>query len=99
MGTIYIEEYGSIGSDANRDASVNDLKTLLALTKDASTSSSSENVVLNEGTRQVSIYGVEAHRVVIGSDTTASVYAFIPAGQFRDFGVSAGATLYYELDA
>lgn len=99
MGTIYIEEYGSVGSDANRNAPISDLKTLLALTKDATTSATAESITLGLNTRQITIYAVEAHRVCLGSDTTSSVYAFIPEGQTRDFGVPKGAVLYYELDA
>ena len=99
MGTIYIEEYGSIGSDANRDAPLSDLNTQLALTKDATTSSTAESIVLNGGTRQVTIYAVEDHRVCVTSDTTDTKYAIVAAGSYRDFGVTPGSTLYYELDA
>ena len=99
MGTVYIEEYGSLGSVANRDAPISDLNTLLVTTKDATTSGTAGNVVLGDGSRVVTIYAVEAHRICIGSDTTATTYAIIPAGQVRSFGVNAGETLYYELDA
>lgn len=99
MGTIYIEEYGSVGSDANRNAPVSDLKTLLALTKDATTSTTAESVTLGINTRQITVQAVEAHRVCLETDTTATLYAFIPAGERRDFGVPKGAVLYYELDA
>ena len=99
MGTIIIEQYGSVGSDANRDAPIADLKTLYVTTVDATTSSSAESVVLGASTRFVTVYGVEAHRLCVGSDTTSTIYAYIPAGQLRDFGVKGGETLYYELDA
>ena len=99
MGTIYIEEYGSIGCEANRDAPISDLNTLLGLTKDATTSSTAESITLTEGTRQVTLYAAEDHRVCITSDTSATKYAFLPGAVFRSFGVEPGDTLYYELDA
>ena len=99
MGTIYIEEYGATGCDANRNVSVIDLNTLLVLTKNATTSSSADSVTLNLNTRLISVRAVEAHRVCLKTDTTASVYALIPAGEFRYFGVPKGAVLFYELDA
>lgn len=99
MGTIYIEEYSEIGSAANADAPVQYLNSLLALTKDATTSSTAESVTLNQHAKSVSIYAVEAHRVCMTSDTSADKYTIIPAGQIRDFGVKPGDTLYYELDA
>lgn len=99
MGTIRIEQYGSVGSAANRDAPVPDLNTLLVTTKDATTSTSAESITLALGTRAICVYAVEDHRVCLTTDTSASLYATIPAGQFRDFGVPQGAVLYYELDA
>ena len=99
MGTIYIEEYGNAGTNGQRDVQVPDLNTLLALTKDATTSNTAESITLNAGTRVVSVYAAEAHRLCIGSDTTATIYAYIPATTRLDFGVNAGDTLYYELDA
>lgn len=99
MGTIYIEEYGAVGSAANRDAPIADLKTLLETTKDATTSSAAESKTLNINTKVITIYAVETHRVCVGSDTTASIYAILPAGATRDFGVKQGDVLYYELDA
>jgi hypothetical protein len=99
MGTIVIEEYVNVGSDANTDAPVFDLNSLRNTTVDATTSTTAESVTLNSKTRIVSIYAVEAHRVAIGADTTATEYAFIPAGLTREFGVPEGETLYYRADA
>lgn len=99
MGTIYIEEYHGSGSKADRALNINDLTTLTVLTKDATTSSTAESITLGNDTKVVTIYAVEAHRVCLDTDTSASLYAFIPAGVTRDFGVVPGGTLYYELDA
>jgi hypothetical protein len=99
MGTIFIEQYGDTGHTGKADAPIANLNTLLVSTKDATTSSSAENITLDAGTRLVSVYGLEAHRVCITSDTTASKYAYIPATTWRDFSVNAGETFYYELDA
>lgn len=99
MGTILIEEYGSVGSAANRDTQIEDLNTLLATTKDATTSASAEYVTLNSGTRVVTVVATEAHRVCMTSDTSASKYAIVQAAEKRSFGVKPGDKLYYELDA
>lgn len=99
MGTIRIEEYGSVGSNANRDAPVPDLNTVLATTVDATTSTTAESITLNRDTRVVSVYAVEDHRIVCNSDTTGTVYAFIAAGERRDFGVQPGDAFFYRTDA
>ena len=99
MGTITIEQFGSVGSAANTDAPIENLATLLAITKDATTSTSAESIVLNEGTRVVTITAVEAHRVCLRTDTTATKYAVVQAGKTRSFGVPPGVLLFYELDA
>jgi len=99
MGTIRIEQYSSLGSDANRDAPVADLRSILVTTVDSTTSTSAESVVLNKDCKAVVVYGAEAHRVSVGTDTTGSVYGFVAAETSRDFGVPQGATLYYRADA
>jgi hypothetical protein len=99
MGTIRIEQYNSVGSAANRDAPVPDLHSVLATTVDATTSTSAETITLNPNTRVVSVYATEAHRVVCNSDTTGTVYAFVAAGERRDFGVQQGDALWYRADA
>jgi hypothetical protein len=99
MGTITIEEFGSVGSAANTDLPIENLDTLLAITKDATTSTSAESIVLNEGTRVVTITAVEAHRVCLRTDTTATKYAVVLANRTVRFGVPPGAVLFYELDA
>lgn len=99
MGTIVIEQYGSLGSGANRDAPIVDLNTNLGTTVDATTSTTAESVVLNAGTRAITVYGVEDHRVTVLSADGSANYGFVAAGSYRDFGVPQGATLYYKLNA
>ncbi len=99
MGTIRIEEYGSVGTAANRDAPVPDLHSILATTVDATTTTTAESVTLNKDTRVVSVHAVEAHRVVCNSNTTATLYAYLAAGERRDFGVQPGDVLWYRADA
>ncbi len=99
MGTIVIEEYGSVGSSANRDAPVVDLATNLNTTVDATTSTSAESITLNLGTRAITVYGVENHRVTLLSSDGSIKYGFVAAGTYRDFGVTPGAILYYKLNA
>lgn len=99
MGTIVIEQYGSLGSNANRDAPVVDLFTNLGTTVDATTSTTAESVVLNVDTRAITVFGVEDHRVTVLSSDGSVKYGFVAAGTYRDFGVPQGATLYYKLNA
>lgn len=99
MGTIVIEEYAGTGSRANRDAPVVDLNTCLATTVDATTSTTAESITLNSGTRVITVYGVEAHRVSVLSADGSAKYGFVAAGTYRDFGVAPGDTLYYKLNA
>ena len=98
MGTIVIEQYGGLGSPSNRSAPIYDLSTLQATTADATTSTSAETITLGIYTKTVSIYAVENHRVQIGANA-GTTYAFIPAGQTKDFGVEPGTVLQYRLDA
>ncbi len=99
MGTITIEQYNALGSNANRDAPIADLNTLVKNDTDATTSTSAENIALTQNTRVVIIHAVEAHRVCVGTDTTGTLYATVKAGERRDFGVKPGQTLYYRADA
>lgn len=99
MGTIVIEEYNAVGSDANRDAPVVDLSTLKATTVDATTSTTAESVTAGSNTRLISVYAVETHRLATGTDTTTTTYAVIPAGQVRDFAIDPETILYYRADA
>ena len=99
MGTIAIEEYQASGHKGNRTAPIMDLSTLLARTDDATTSTSAESVTLNDGTRFVSVYAVEKHRISLGTDTTGTNYAVILAGETKKFAVKEGQTLYYRADA
>ena len=99
MGTIVIEQYGSIGSAANRDAPIADLKSLLVTNVDATTSTTAESVTLDIGTRAVTIYAVEDHRVSVASSDASTRYAFVAAGTYRDFGVEPGSILYYKANA
>ena len=99
MGTITIEQYSRAGSGANTDQPIANLTTLKATTKDATTSTTAESIALDSKTKVIRVLGVEAHRVVLGTDTTADTYATVPAGQFQDYGVNGGEVLYYELDA
>lgn len=98
MGTIVIEQYSAVGSWANRDTPIYDLSTLQATTADATTSTSAETVTLGLSTKVISVYAVENHRVQIGANA-GTTYAFIPAGQTKDFGVVPGTVLNYRLDA
>lgn len=99
MGTIVIEQYGSLGSAANRDAPIADLKSLLDTNVDATTSTTAENITLNIGTRVVTIYAVEDHRVSVASSDASTRYAFVAAGTYRDFGAEPGSILYYKANA
>lgn len=99
MGTIVIEEYGSLGSGANRDAPVPDLSTNLSTTVDATTSTSAESITLNDGARAITVYAFEDHRVTLLSSDGSVKYGFVAAGTYRDFGVTPGSTLYYKANA
>lgn len=99
MGTIVIEQYANVGSDADRGAPLFDLNSCLATTVDATTSTTAESVALNASTRAISVYAVEDHRVTVLSSDGSEKYAFIPAGQIKDFGVNPGSTLYYKANA
>lgn len=98
MGTIRIEEYAASGSQANRDLDMTDLKTLVTTTVDATTTTTAENITLDDNAKIVSIYAAEAHRVAV-ENTTGTTYAYIPATTWREFGVEPGGSLYYRLDA
>jgi hypothetical protein len=100
MGTIKIEQYGSVGSAANRDAPVVDLNTCLATTEDTSTSTTVESVVLGLGTRVVTVVALEgAHRISVLSSDCSNKYATVADGATKDVGVNPGQTLYYRADA
>lgn len=98
MGTIVIEEYGSVGSGANRDAPIANLQTMLATTVDATTSTSAESITLNLGTRVITVFAVEDHRVSVLSSNGSIKYGFVASGFYRDFGVDEGSVLYYRSD-
>lgn len=99
MGTIRIEQYGALGSAANRDAPVVELGSCLVTTVDATTSTTAENITLNDRTRAITVHAVEDHRVSVVSSDGSARYAFVAAGTYRDFGVTPGAVLYYKADA
>ena len=99
MGTIVIEEYAAVGGKGSRDAPVVNLNTCLATTSDATTSTTAESITLNSGTRFVSVYAVELHRVSVLSSDGSAQYGLVPAGTIRDFAVPEGSTLYYKADA
>jgi hypothetical protein len=100
MGTIVIEELTTLGGQGAIDgAPVPNLKSYLATTADASTSTSAENITLNANTRFIRVHGVENHRVAINDSTAAAAYGFVPAGTTQDYAVKGGETLYYRLDA
>jgi hypothetical protein len=98
MGTIVIEQYGAVGTSANRDAPVYDINTLFVTTVDATTSTTAESVTLSNDTRLVRVIPTEAHRVAVGTDTTASKYAFLPAGTIYDTNVTPGSVFWYRSD-
>lgn len=99
MGTIVIEELAETG-DANAYGQPI-YKGLVAVTADATTSTSDETITLDGRTNYVSVYGVEAHRVGINSATTGSVYYYVAAGERRDIATPTerGTTLSYRADA
>lgn len=102
MGTIVITEYTTLGGKGAVDgAPVINAQTTVAMTRDATTSTTAENVTLNKDTRFVNIYAVEDHRVAMGSDTTgdSGIFIFCPAAGRTDLAVKGGETLYYRLDA
>ena len=99
MGTIRIEEYSRAGTGANTEQPVQKLDTIRALTLDATTSTSAENITLHPNTKLVRVRGAEQHRVALGSDTTATLYASAYASEWLDVGVDGGEVLYYRLDA
>lgn len=101
MGTITIEEYAAVGGLANHDAPIAVLNSLTSTTKDATTSTSAENITCTGNTKLVTIIAVEAHRVSAGANTTGDGgdYVTIPALGMRDFAVQPGSVLYYRADA
>ena len=101
MGTIVIEEWVDIGLPDAQSLAAPLYKNQVAVTNDATTSSSDETVVLDSRTRYISVYGVEAHRVSVTSATTGTKYAYIGAGERRDISVPAspGATISYRTNA
>ena len=92
MGTPTIIEYGSVGSQANRDTDVADLGTCLKTTVDASTSGTVESVTLNPGTRIVSVVGDAEHRISVKSTDCTDNYDIVGTTK-ESFG--ATGTLYY----
>lgn len=98
MGTIIIEEYSGVGSPADANAPIANLSTLEVTTVDSTTSTSAESITPQPYTRLISVTAVEAHRLAIKTDTTGAKYAYINAGERRDFGVNAGDVIYYRLD-
>lgn len=101
MGTIVIEEYTTAGGPgAVNGAPVVNLSTLLKTTVDSTTSTSAENVTLNQDTRFISVHAAEDHRVsVLNSDATDQ-YCLVAADGLRDFAVNKNnRTLYYRADA
>lgn len=99
MGTIVITEYGDSGHEGKREAPIANLNTALKTTSDASTSTTAESIVLQSGTRYVSVYGVELHRISTKSSSAADQYELVPAGMSVQVSVNGGDTLYYKADA
>lgn len=100
MAKITIEEYSSIGGNGAVDgAPVPNLKALITTTVDDTTSAAAESIVLDQNTEFVSILCDADHRLSYGTDTTATTYATVTAGAFRDFAVDGGDTIHYRTDA
>lgn len=99
MGTIVITEYGDSGHEGKREAPIANLNTSLKATSDTSTSTTVESLTLQEGTRYVSVYGAELHRVSTQSATATDKYEMVPAGQSIQVSTDDAATIYYRLDA
>lgn len=101
MGTIVITEYTTIGGKGAIDgAPVINAQTVVAMTRDATTSTTAKSVTLNKDTRFVNIYAAEGHRVAMGDTTGDSEqFIFCPATARVDLAVNGGETLYYRLDA
>jgi len=98
MGRIVIEEYGDTGSSANDSVPIAKLNTLVKTTDDATTSTSSESVVLSDYTKVVKVFAAQDHRIAV-EDNLGTVYSFIAAGVREDYGVTPGSTIYYRSDA
>lgn len=99
MGTIIIEEYARAGDVGQPDMPVIQMDQTCILTRDATTSTTPENITLAATTNYITVYAVEAHRMSITADTTGTNYSYIAAGERRDFSVTGGQVLYYRSDA
>lgn len=102
MGTIVITEFTTVGGAGAVDsAPVMHANTVLETTRDATTSTTAENITLNKNTRFVSIYAVEDHRVSTGTDKTgdSADFIFCPATQKTDLAIEPSTVLYYRSDA
>jgi hypothetical protein len=97
MGTITIEEYSHSGGAGDKEASVPYLGGMTR-TQDASTSTTSESITLQDSTKVIRVVGAEDHRISMVEDTTGDNYATVGTTSL-DFGVKGGTTLYYRLDA
>lgn len=94
MATITVIEYGSTGSNANRDTTIADLHTALKTTVDATTSTTPESIVLNKGTNFVAVIASADHRISTESSNCSDKYDVIGTARTL-LGVEKGATLYY----
>lgn len=98
MGTLTIEEYEYVGGDKEKDAPVPFLESLTR-TSDATTTTTAENITLQDNTSVISVVGDADHRISIDNNVADSGnYATVGTTR-RDFGVKGGDTLYYRSDA
>ena len=97
MGTITIEEFQYVGGKGQMDQPVPYLKGMKR-TSDASTSSSVENVVLQDDTSFVRVVGDADHRIAITDSAVSTDYATVGTTAL-EYGVDGGDTLYYRTDA
>ena len=100
MGSIVIEELKAVGGPGSVDsAPIANLRTYIVTTSDSTTTTSPENIMLDNQTRFIRVHGVENHRVSILDPTVNEGYGFVPAGTTQDYAVRGGETIYYRLDA
>ena len=97
-GEIIVTQYQKTGTRSENGAPVADITSIKATTRDTTTSTSAETFTTNSNTRVITVFAVQAHRISSGTDTSASAYAYIPAGVPTDLSVTGSTPIYFRLD-
>jgi hypothetical protein len=87
-GTLIIEQWAEIGTPENSNAQI--YRGQVALTADATTSTSDEYITSNSAGRYMSAFSVSGnHRVAIGYSSADTIYFYVKEGERRDVSLPA----------